>query len=58
MTPAIDVLTEAGVDYKLHSYSHDRANQSFGLEAATKLKVRVPAMEATMASGLQAITPR
>jgi Cys-tRNA(Pro)/Cys-tRNA(Cys) deacylase len=39
VTPAIDVLTEAGVDYKLHSYSHDRANQSFGLEAATKLKV-------------------
>ena len=39
MTPAIDVLTEAGIDYKLHSYSHDPANQSFGLEAATKLKV-------------------
>ena len=40
MTPAIDVLTEAGIDYKLHSYSHDSAaNQSFGLEAATKLKV-------------------
>lgn len=39
MTPAIDVLTEAGVDYKLHSYSHGSANQSFGLEAATKLKV-------------------
>ena len=38
MTPAIDVLTEAGIDYELHSYSHDRANQSFGLEAATKLK--------------------
>ncbi len=39
MTPAIDVLTKAGIDYKLHSYSHDPANQSFGLEAATKLKV-------------------
>jgi Cys-tRNA(Pro)/Cys-tRNA(Cys) deacylase len=40
VTPAIDVLTEAGIDYKLHSYSHDSAaNQSFGLEAATKLKV-------------------
>lgn len=39
MTPAIDVLTEAGIDYKLHSYSHDRSYQSFGLEAATKLKV-------------------
>jgi Cys-tRNA(Pro)/Cys-tRNA(Cys) deacylase len=40
VTPAVDVLTEAGVDFELHSYSHDRANQSFGLEAATKLKVR------------------
>jgi Cys-tRNA(Pro)/Cys-tRNA(Cys) deacylase len=39
VTPAIDVLTKAGIDYKLHSYSHDPANQSFGLEAATKLKV-------------------
>ena len=39
MTPAIDVLTEAGIDYKLHSYSHDRSYRSFGLEAATKLKV-------------------
>lgn len=39
MTPAVDVLNAAGVDYKLCSYKHDRASESYGLEAATKLGV-------------------
>lgn len=36
-TPAIRVLEEAGVPYRLHEYEVDPAAASFGLEAAAKL---------------------
>lgn len=39
MTPAIDVMQKAGVEYTLHPYEHDPASRSYGLEAAEKLGV-------------------
>jgi len=39
MTPAINVLKKAKVDYTLHEYIHDSQNQSYGLEAANKMGV-------------------
>ncbi len=38
-TPAVAVLTEAGVAFHLHEYEHDRDASSYGLEAADKLGV-------------------
>lgn len=37
MTPAIDAAEKAGIDYQTHSYVHDPAADSYGLEAAEKL---------------------
>lgn len=39
MTPAVDVLQKARVDYALHPYEHDPSSRSYGLEAAEKLGV-------------------
>lgn len=39
MTPAIQLLEQAGVVFHLHRYAHDSAADSFGLEAAEKLGV-------------------
>lgn len=39
MTPAIDAAEKAGIDYRIHSYEHDPAADSFGLEAAEKLQL-------------------
>lgn len=39
MTPAIDVLQKARVEYTLHPYDHDPTSRSYGLEAAEKLGV-------------------
>lgn len=36
-TPATNLLTSKGVDFKAHEYSHDPNSTSFGLEAAEKL---------------------
>ena len=38
-TPATNLLTLKGVDFKAHEYSHDPNSTSFGLEAAEKLGV-------------------
>jgi Cys-tRNA(Pro)/Cys-tRNA(Cys) deacylase len=38
-TPATNLLTSKGVDFKAHEYSHDPNSLSFGLEAAEKLGV-------------------
>ena len=38
-TPALDVAERAGIKYAIHSYEHDVAQESFGLEAAEKLAV-------------------
>jgi Cys-tRNA(Pro)/Cys-tRNA(Cys) deacylase len=38
-TPATNLLTAKGVNFKAHEYSHDPNSTSFGLEAAEKLGV-------------------
>ncbi len=37
MTPAINFAKKAGIDFKVHQYSHDADAPSYGLEAAQKL---------------------
>ncbi len=37
MTPAVDIARKSGIAFELHSYEHDPAEASFGLEAAVKL---------------------
>ncbi|MFT5661787.1 MAG: Cys-tRNA(Pro)/Cys-tRNA(Cys) deacylase [Sulfurimonas sp.] len=39
MTPAINSLIKAKIPYKLHEYTHDNSNTSYGLEAASKMNV-------------------
>ena len=36
-TPALVVLQSAGVDFSVHTYTHDPAAESFGMEAAEAL---------------------
>jgi Cys-tRNA(Pro)/Cys-tRNA(Cys) deacylase len=36
-TPALDAAEKAGISYSVHSYEHDPAHESFGLEAVEKL---------------------
>ena len=38
-TPAVRVVEEAGVPFRLHEYEHDPAATSYGEEAAAKLDV-------------------
>lgn len=37
MTPAVDQARKAGIAHRIHEYSHDPVNESYGLEAAGKL---------------------
>ena len=39
MTPAINIAKKAKIIYKLHEYSHDPSNESYGSEAAEKMAV-------------------
>ena len=39
MTPAIEAIQKARVEYTLHPYEHDPGSRSYGLEAAEKLGV-------------------
>lgn len=39
MTPAVNALQKANVNFKTHEYTHDPAAESYGLEAAEKLGV-------------------
>ena len=41
MTPAVATLKQHNVQYIIHQYEHDSANQHYGLEAAEKLGVNV-----------------
>jgi Cys-tRNA(Pro)/Cys-tRNA(Cys) deacylase len=36
-TPAIAVAEQAGISFRIHAYEHERAAESYGLEAADKL---------------------
>lgn len=37
MTPAVNLLKQKQVDYKIHQYEHDADTASYGMEAAEKL---------------------
>lgn len=39
MTPAINLLKKAGVDFQIHEYVHDANTTSYGEEAAEKLGI-------------------
>lgn len=39
MTPAVNLVKQLKLDFKVHEYSHDPAANSYGLEAAEKLGV-------------------
>ena len=39
MTPAVQAVQSANIDYWLHHYDHDNSSESYGLEAAVKLAV-------------------
>lgn len=39
MTPGINAAKKAGIQYRIHEYSHDPAAASYGLEAAEKMGV-------------------
>jgi Cys-tRNA(Pro)/Cys-tRNA(Cys) deacylase len=38
LTPAIESATRAGISFDIHEYDHDPQAESYGLEAAEKLK--------------------
>ena len=38
-TPALVILQRSGVDFSVHTYAHDPAAESFGMEAAEALKL-------------------
>lgn len=39
MTPAINAAKQAGIVHRIHEYRHDPKAESYGLEAAEKLRV-------------------
>ena len=39
MTPAINIAKKANIIYKIHEYSHETSNESYGLEASEKMGV-------------------
>jgi Cys-tRNA(Pro)/Cys-tRNA(Cys) deacylase len=39
MTPAVNVAKKLKINHIMHNYNHDAAAESYGLEAAEKLKV-------------------
>ena len=39
MTPGINIAKKAKISYKIHEYTHDPANESYGSEAAEKMGV-------------------
>ncbi|MDH3992168.1 MAG: Cys-tRNA(Pro) deacylase [Gammaproteobacteria bacterium] len=39
MTPAVNIVRQARLEYRIHEYTHDAGSESYGLEAAEKLGV-------------------
>lgn len=39
MTPAVNLARKNKIQYKVHEYSHDASNESYGTEAAEKLGI-------------------
>ncbi len=40
MTPAITAVKKAKVPYRIHAYEHDASSESYGEEAAQKLRIK------------------
>lgn len=53
MTPGINVAKKAGIHYRLHEYSHDPAQDSYGLEAARKLDISADRVFKTLVVALE-----
>jgi len=52
MTPAINMARKAGIEYRLHEYTHDPNCDSYGEEAAAKLGVPEQQMFKTLVVSL------
>lgn len=39
MTPAINIVKKAKIDFRIHEYDHDPASESYGEEAASKMGI-------------------
>lgn len=52
MTPAINLVKKAKVPHKVHEYTHDPTQHSFGLEAADKLGVQATRVFKTLVVNL------
>ena len=47
-TPALVILQRSGVDFSVHTYAHDPAAESFGMEAAEALDLDPPTVFKTL----------
>ena len=56
MTPAINTAKKAKIPYTVHSYQHDQAAASYGLEAAEKLGVAPDRVFKTLVTALDGQT--
>ena len=54
MTPAVIAAKKVGIDFTLHSYTHDPAAVSYGIEAAEKLGVAPDRVFKTLVAQLDA----
>lgn len=48
MTPAIDMIRKAGIEFTVHEYEHSQTAESYGLEAAEKLHLPVAVVFKTL----------
>ena len=53
MTPGINVAKKAGINYRLHEYNHDPAQDSYGLEAVRKLDISADRVFKTLVVALE-----
>jgi len=55
MTPAINLLKQKKVDYKIHQYEHDADVASYGMEAAQKLGLDTRCVFKTLVVQLESV---
>jgi Cys-tRNA(Pro)/Cys-tRNA(Cys) deacylase len=56
MTPAVDQARKAGIEHRIHEYSHDPSSESYGTEAAEKLGIPQQQVFKTLVVSLDAKT--
>ena len=52
MTPAVELLKQKNVPFRLHEYAHDPSSDAFGLEAADKLGLPADQVFKTLVASL------